>query len=855
MFKTDSRKGIAAAAAAVLAFAGLTVSAPAQAAVGLNVEPEKGSTYVVPVTDRMDIKVYTDGIPTDLINNLKFKVESTGGHVVNYQTATGSGVATTTTVLGTASTSAVIDSVTKSPGVPTVLSLNLATTNLSYTSASATVKVTAWLDADGDGLVDDTYAAAPVDVTFLDGDNITWTNEFATPALGVSAIDGFVSTTDVNMQEINKTVRFYFTEGSTVSNAVTASFNTTAGKFKATATSASWTANTTSGTLQAATISGTVSALVYKAKAQYDSVDVATEISRKVGATGVAQVNGVSTSATATNTTRTGDRVTVSPTATSVKITAEAWSGSAGVEAQTVTFTVAETGFASMDVGAVLKVGTTEVKFANAGLPTTDGKFTAVTDVKGIATIEVAISGAKTGNSFTVVASVPGVTATTAVTYTFQTAAAGSVAVLNMIDVSGATPVTPVLAGVAKDTSFALDFAVLDTYGALLTTAGHSVRLSSGTQTVSAAVVGGKVTVTWPGFSSTGDKTIDVAVLKDGAVVSGVSQDLSVKVGTAGVPSAVSQTSTDLGTATTATLSLMTKAWTNADTRLGQKATSPLDGAKSLTGVVTDANGNAVAGADVKLSGAGLNFNAHDVLYTTGEITVKTNADGVYTVNVYSATAGKKTVAITAASASRNVDLYYVTAGATAGTGLTITTTATGDVAAPGTTVRITVKLVDAAGNPVAANDTGSEDFSITVTGPGFVSAIPTQTNSSGEAIVSVLLGSTDTGNLVVTASYDRDGKTGTEYAAIAATKTVTVQAPDAPAVDVVIGSFNGRWAVRTENAKGSAVSIKVGGKWYKATATSDSFVFSRKSKVGATVLVKVWVAGDLQNEQTITVK
>jgi hypothetical protein len=852
MFKTDSRRGIAAAAAAVLAFAGLTVSAPAQAAVGLNVEPEKGSTYVVPVTDRMDIKVYTDGIPTDLINNLKFKVESTGGREVKYQTATGSGVATTTTVLGAASTSAVISSVTKSPGVPTVLSLDLFHANLSYTSASATIKVTAWLDADSDGLVDDTYAAAPVDVTFLDGDNITWTNEFATPALGVSAIDGFVSTTDVNMQEINKTVHFYFTEGSTVSNAVTASFNATAGKFKATATSASWTAGTTAGTLQAAN-SGIVSALTYKAKAQYDSIDVGTEISRKVGATGVAQVNGVSTSATATNTTRTGDRVTVSPTATSVKITAEAWSGSAGVEAQTVTFTVAETGLASMDVGAVLKVGTTEVKFANAGVQTTDGKFTAVTDVKGIATIEVAISGAKTGNAFTVVASVPGVNATTAVTYTFQTAAAGSVAVLNMIDVNGG--VTPVLAGVAKDTSFALDFAVLDTYGALLTNAGHSVRLSTGSQTVSAAVVGGKVTVTWPGFSSTGDKTIDVAVLKDGAVVSGVSQDLSVKVGTAGVPSAVSQTSTDLGTATTATLSLMTKAWTNADTRLGQKATSSLDGAKSLTGVVTDANGNAVAGADVKLSGAGLNFNAHNVLYTTGEITVKTNSDGQYTVNVYSATAGKKTVAITAASASRNVDLYYVTAGGTAGTGLTITTTATGDVAAPGTTVRITVKLVDAAGNPVAANDTGSEDFSITVTGPGFVSAIPTQTNSSGEAIVSVLLGSTDTGNLVVTASYDRDGKTGTEYAAIAATKTVTVQAPDAPAVDVVIGSFNGRWAVRTENAKGSAVSIKVGGKWYKATATSDSFVFSRKSKVGATVLVKVWVAGDLQNEQTITVK
>ena len=70
-----------------------------------------------------------------------------------------------------------------------------------------------------------------------------------------------------------------------------------------------------------------------------------------------------------------------------------------------------------------------------------------------------------------------------------------------------------------------------------------------------------------------------------------------------------------------------------------------------------------------------------------------------------------------------------------------------------------------------------------------------------------------------------------------------------------MIGSFNGRWAVRVENAKGSAVVIKVGGNWYKVTASSDSFVFSRKSRVGATPLVKVWVAGELQNEQTVTVK
>jgi hypothetical protein len=165
-----------------------------------------------------------------------------------------------------------------------------------------------------------------------------------------------------------------------------------------------------------------------------------------------------------------------------------------------------------------------------------------------------------------------------------------------------------------------------------------------------------------------------------------------------------------------------------------------------------------------------------------------------------------------------------------------------------------TVKLVDEHGNPVAADDAATESFAVTVTGLGFVGSIPTKLNASGEATVTVLLGSADEGSVVITATYDADG-TGTAKAAVTATKTVAVAPAAAPEVNAVIGSFNGRWAVRVENAKGSTVVIKVGGRWYKATASSDNFVFSRKSRVGASVLVKVWVAGDLQNEQTITVK
>jgi hypothetical protein len=195
-----------------------------------------------------------------------------------------------------------------------------------------------------------------------------------------------------------------------------------------------------------------------------------------------------------------------------------------------------------------------------------------------------------------------------------------------------------------------------------------------------------------------------------------------------------------------------------------------------------------------------------------------------------------------------------VTAAAALGNQGTVLTIVSVDTILPGKTLVATVKLVDEHGNPVAADDAATESFGVTVTGLGFVGPVPTKLNASGEATVAVLLGSADEGSVVITATYDADG-TGTAKAAVTTTKTVAVAAAVAPEVNAVIGSFNGRWAVRVENAKGSTVVVKVGSRWFKTTATSDSFVFARKSRVGASVLVKVWVAGDLQNEQTITVK
>jgi hypothetical protein len=77
----------------------------------------------------------------------------------------------------------------------------------------------------------------------------------------------------------------------------------------------------------------------------------------------------------------------------------------------------------------------------------------------------------------------------------------------------------------------------------------------------------------------------------------------------------------------------------------------------------------------------------------------------------------------------------------------------------------------------------------------------------------------------------------------------------DTDAVSALISSSTGQWVVRVENASGLEVSVKVGTRWIKSTASSDSFTISGKAQAGATLPMKVWVAGNLIADQKITIK
>jgi trimeric autotransporter adhesin len=261
-----------------------------------------------------------------------------------------------------------------------------------------------------------------------------------------------------------------------------------------------------------------------------------------------------------------------------------------------------------------------------------------------------------------------------------------------------------------------------------------------------------------------------------------------------------------------------------------------------------------VPGAVVTISGANsLLFNV-DKVYKRGSITVVADANGDFAVKVFSTTAAKDVVVTVAAMGNTaTTKLTFTGIGVGEGTKLDVTAPASVE---PASTVQVKAKLTDAYGNAVEAT---AGRIKVSYTGPGIIfGTLPTSTDKDGELMFSALLGAADKGSITVVVSYDQNGDGDyVDAKDLNTTKTIAIATAPVvvPEVAAVIGSFNGRWAVRVENAKGAAVSVKVGGNWYKYTSLNENYLFSRKSAVGRSVAVAVYVNGTLENVATITIK
>ena len=275
-----------------------------------------------------------------------------------------------------------------------------------------------------------------------------------------------------------------------------------------------------------------------------------------------------------------------------------------------------------------------------------------------------------------------------------------------------------------------------------------------------------------------------------------------------------------------------------------------------VSGRVANATTNVPrAGAVVTLTGPSSILFSEGSVDALGGVTVKTDANGEFSVQLFSNTAQTNTVITVSSGAdSETVKVSFTGSGASFGTSIEIDAPTT---VAPGTSFKVTATLRDKNGNAVLS--TSGDRMLVEYSGPGIViAAMPTDTNTLGQVSFTVLLGTNDSGTGVITVSYDQgdDGDftgTATGDKDVVATKSLTVGAVASADAKVNAGSFLGYVAVYAKGHKGSTLSWKIAGKWFKTTVTSDYQVFQRKTvAVGMDVNVDIYIDGVKQLSKVV---
>ena len=817
MFKKDTRKGLALGAALSL-IVSLFAAAPAAQAgeTGVVVTPMAGTSYTMLITEEFVLKTRLGtSVESSKINNLKYYVEKPAGTSVELSTTVSSDIAASaySSAAENASTNSAVLTATDSyevPVSPSTTNINqlrvkpYSSSALTSVSAAVDVKVTAFLDIDPDGKLDKaTEPFETVTIKFVPWSALGATATLPTPIKDATSIKATAAVSGVNFEQLN-------------------------GEFKLKVSETYQSLSTTSAALNSAVAAGTMSlSAALSASAPVDSSVSATlyyggvngEHVLKIDKKGVSvsTIDDVTISATVgDNLRKTTDGAADSRVNSEFKLTAWAYTGSTVVAAKIPTFTVTTSTAVLSATNYIVVNGVTYTQSSQiageelALTAGTDGKGTITIATYGFDgttdTITVAVASENDDSTFTVTQRTLTYTVSrTALDYLVTTPGATATAVFDVTDQFG-------LASNMSDQQ--VSFAVAGT------------GFSSSTLVVPVAAGKATAVVTPTPATATGSYTITPNLQYKNR--SGLWVDESAN-----------ETAVTVYVQSTIVNSFSTKP------RATVSASISYGVALSWSDAITANLG--VTGSDVVVSATGVIFQ-YDAKTYSDKVTIASGVAGAVSFKATSTKAGKYTLSFVAGTATASTVLTIDPAAADAGKTITYDKTSL----VSGETAKITGTLADANGNPVLTS--GSADVVVSWAGLGLPFGTGTlETDADGKFSINVLVLATEVGTGTITATYRPAGDA-------ASTKNVTVAqvlniGTPAAEVNVVVGSFNGRWAVRVENAKGSAVTYKVGGKWYKATASSDNFVFSRKSKVGASVLVKVWVAGDLQNEQTVTVK
>jgi hypothetical protein len=349
-----------------------------------------------------------------------------------------------------------------------------------------------------------------------------------------------------------------------------------------------------------------------------------------------------------------------------------------------------------------------------------------------------------------------------------------------------------------------------------------SVKLGSTTSdTVSTAVVNGAATVTVTPTPATGTGS---------AVVTFTLQTLNQST----------QAWDNTGTADTATWNIYaytagTDAFTSRTVSLSSSISYGVN--LSWSGVVSVVVVNSFS--DIAVSAPGLMIQNSDQTSATASDALTVAANG-QTANLKftSRLAGTYTVSFTSGTATTTSTIVVDVAAQDAGSTLTFDKPSI----AAGETTTITGTLLDVNGNPVMTS--GSANVSVAWTGKGlpFGNSTTMETDVDGELTFQVLVLSTEIGDAAIAATY-RPAGLAVSTKNVSVVYAVAVGKAVASATKVNAGSFNGYVAVYALGHKGSEISWKIAGKWFKTTVTSDYQVFIRKTvDVGADVNVDIYI-------------
>ena len=297
------------------------------------------------------------------------------------------------------------------------------------------------------------------------------------------------------------------------------------------------------------------------------------------------------------------------------------------------------------------------------------------------------------------------------------------------------------------------------------------------------------------------------------------------------------------------------KALVEIDNRLANTVAPAYVNSLLVTGQVVDSSTLAgLAGALVTITGPSNILFLDGAVAKRGSLTFLSESDGDFSVILYSTTAQASTeLTITALGVSTTVKVTFT--GQTAGEGSVLTIDAPSNVKSA-SSFQVTVKLADALGNGVSTGTNNTIKISRTGAGIAF-GALPMDTDANGNASFSVLLGSNDSGTIIVTAQYDQnDDGDYVDAKDITVTKTITIGAVASDTI-VNVGTFSGKLVVYALNAAGSEVSYKIAGKWVTQVVTSD--LLQRYDRVvgatGKTIKVDIYVDGVLKVSKSVVTK